>query len=149
MPVEENVELMHRWFNEVWNDGKMETVHELFPPDGHAIGHYGERSEIHGPNDFIPFVKRIRGAFPDVKVTIDDAFGAGDKVVLRWSAAMTHTGEGFGPPSNKPVRVTGMTIVRIAEGKIVQGWDNWDQLGMLSQIGLYERPEAPVLPKTA
>jgi steroid delta-isomerase-like uncharacterized protein len=142
MPVKENIELMRRWFHEVWNEGKIETVRELFAPDGRAVGHYGERSEIHGPDEFVPFVHRIRGAFPDVKLTIDDAFGARDKVVIRWSAAMTHSGESMGPASNKPVHVTGITIARIAKGKIVEGWDNWDQLGMLEQIGAYKRIQA-------
>ena len=147
MPVKENVELMRRWFQEVWNEGKIETVRELFAPDGRAVGHYGERSEVHGPDQFVPFVQQIRAAFPDVKVTIDDAFGARDKVVIRWSASMTHSGDALGPASGKPVLLTGITIARIAKGKIVEGWDNWDRLGMLEQIGAYKRPE--ILAKTA
>jgi steroid delta-isomerase-like uncharacterized protein len=147
MPVKENIELMRRWFQEVWNEGKIETIRELFASDGRAVGHYGERTEIQGPDQFEPFVKQIRAAFPDVKVTIDDAFGARDKVVIRWSASMTHTGDAFGPASGKPVVLTGITIARIAKGKIVEGWDNWDRLGMLEQIGAYKRPDA--LAKTA
>ena len=147
MASKENIELMRRWFQEVWNEGKIETVHELLAPDGRAVGHYGERSEIQGPNEFVPFVQSIRSAFPDIKVAIDDAFGARDKVVIRWSASMTHSGEGLGPASGKPVLLTGITIVRIAKGKIVEGWDNWDRLGMLEQIGAYKRPET--LAKTA
>ena len=147
MAVKENIEVMRRWFREVWNEGRMETIQELFAPDGRAVGHYGERAEIHGPGEFLPFVRQIRAAFPDVKVTIDDAFRARDKVVVRWSASMTHSGHAFGPASGKPVLLTGITIARIAKGKIVEGWDNWDRLGMLEQIGAYKRPE--ILAKTA
>ena len=147
MAVKENIELMRRWFQEVWNDGKIETIHELFAPDGRAVGHYGEKSEIRGPDEFVPFVQSIRSAFPDLKVTIDDAFGARDKVVIRWSASMTHTGDALGPASGKSVRLSGITIARIARGKIIEGWDNWDRLGMLEQIDAYKRPET--LAKTA
>lgn len=149
MPAKENIALMRRWFQEVWNEGKIETVEELFSPDGVATGHFGAQSQVRGPKEFIPFVERIRGAFPDIKLTIEDVFGARDKVVIRWSASMTHTGEGFGPPTNKPVRLTGISIVRIVKGQLVEGWDNWDQLGMLEQIGAYKQPEVSILAKSA
>lgn len=149
MPVKKNIDLMRRWFQEVWNEGKIQTVHELFSPEGVATGHFGSQSQIRGPKDFVKFVERIRGAFPDIRVTIEDAFGARDKVVVRWSASMTHTGEGFGPSTDKPVQLTGITIVRIVKGQLVEGWDNWDQLGMLEQIGAYKRPEDVILAKSA
>ncbi len=149
MPVKENIELIRRWFQEVWNEGKIQTVEELFHPEGVASGHFGAQSQIRGPKEFVPFVERIRGAFPDIKVSVDDTFGARDKVVVRWSASMTHTGEGFGAPTNKPVRLTGITIVRIVKGQLVEGWDNWDQLGMLEQIGAYKPPENAILAKSA
>jgi len=70
-----------------------------------------------------------------VKVTVEDVFGADDKVVVRWSAAMTHTGDHLGiPATNKKVRITGITITRIENGKIVQGWDNWDHLALTRQL---------------
>src|SRR5215470_8472083 len=141
MPVSQNIELMHRWFREVWNEGRIETVYQLFAADGVAIGQAGPQTQIRGPKEFVLFVERIRGAFPDIKVTIEDAFGAKDKVVLRWSASMTHTGDTLGvAATGKSVRLTGMTIVRIFKGKIIEGWDNWDQLGMLEQIGAYQQP---------
>jgi steroid delta-isomerase-like uncharacterized protein len=149
MPSEENVQLMRRWFQEVWNEGKTETVHELLAADAVGTGQAGSDTLIHGPADFVPFVKGIRGAFPDISVTVEDAFGDGDKVAVRWSATMTHTGDDLGfAASGKPVRITGNTIARIADGQIVEGWDNWDQLGMLQQIGAYQVPKT-LLAKTA
>ena len=147
MSVNENIDLMRRWFHEVWNEGRIQTVYELFSPDGIAIGHYGSESQVRGPAKFAPFVAQIRRAFPDIQITIDDAFGAEDKVAVRWSARMNHTGEGFGPATGKPVRLTGISIVRIANGQLVEGWDNWDRLGMLEQIDAYKQPE--ILAKTA
>jgi predicted ester cyclase len=53
------------------------------------------------------------------------------------------------PATGKPVLLSGISIVRINNGKIVEGWDNWDQLGMLQQIGAYTRPDSLPLQKSA
>jgi steroid delta-isomerase-like uncharacterized protein len=141
MTLERNVQLMQRWFQEVWNEGNTQTVHDLLAPDAVARGHKGPQGEIRGPNEFLHFVRQIRGAFPDIRLVVEDIFAAQDKVVVRWSATMTHTGKGLGiPATGKSVRSTGISIVRIVNGKIVEGWDNWDQLGMLEQIGAYSAP---------
>jgi steroid delta-isomerase-like uncharacterized protein len=141
MSSEENIQLMRRWFEEVWNEGRTQTVRDLFHPDGVARGQRAAEAEIHGPEEFVKFVQEIRGAFPDIKIKVEDVFGADDKVVLRWSAIMTHTGDGLGlPASGRTVRSQGITVARIVDGKIVEGWDSWDQLGMLEQIGAYKQP---------
>jgi steroid delta-isomerase-like uncharacterized protein len=135
MSVEENISLMRRWFKEVWNEGRVQTIYDLL--DEHISG-WGQDEpgvEIRKPADFVALYNRIHGAFPDMKIAIEDAFGAEDRVVLRWSAAMTHTGNYLGmPATNKKVRITGITIARIANGKIVEGWDNWDQLALMQQV---------------
>ena len=146
MSVEENVALMRRWFKEVWNEGKTQTIHELLSPDAIGIGQLEDGNQLRGPSEFLPLVERIRGAFPDINMVVEDAFGAEDKVVLRWSATMTHHGDHLGmPASGKPVRMTGITIARIRDTQIVEGWDNWDQLGMLKQIGAYASPQTSLL----
>jgi steroid delta-isomerase-like uncharacterized protein len=143
MSADENIQLMRRWFQEVWNEGRIQTVHELLHPDGIARGQRGADAEIRGPEEFVKFVGEIRGAFPDIKVNVEDVFGDGDKVVLRWSGVMTHTGDALGiAPTGRTVRSQGITIARIVDGKIVEGWDSWDQLGMLEQIGVYKQPIA-------
>jgi len=143
MAADENIQLMRRWFQEVWNEGRIKTVYELLSADGVARGQRGAEAEIRGPEEFVKFVREIRGAFPDIKVTVEDVFGADDKVVLRWSGVMTHTGDGPGlPASGRTVHSRGITIARFVDGKIVEGWDSWDQLGMLEQIGAYKQPLA-------
>ena len=143
MSAEENIQLMRRWFQEVWNEGRVQTVYELLSADGVATGQRGGDKEIRGPEEFEKFMREIRGAFPDIQLKVEDVFGAGDKVVLRWSAIMTHTGDGLGlPASGRRVRSRGITIARFVEGKVVESWDNWDQLGMLEQIGVYKQPVA-------
>jgi steroid delta-isomerase-like uncharacterized protein len=150
MPIEENFELMRRWFQQVWNEGRVQTVYDLLAADGVARGQRGADTEIHGPEQFAQFVSEIRGAFPDIKLQIEDILGAEDKVVVRWSATMTHSGDALGiPATGKTVRSRGISIARIERGKIVEGWDNWDQLGMLEQLGMYKQPEATILAKTA
>ena len=141
MAADENIQLMRRWFQEVWNEGRIETIHELFAPNGVANGQRGGESEIRGPEQFVKFVQEIRGAFPDIKVEVEDVFGAGDKVVLRWSGTMTHSGDGLGmPATGRTVHSRGITIARFVDGQVVEGWDNWDQLGMLEQIGVFKQP---------
>ena len=135
MAVAENVELMRRWFQEVWNDGRVQTIYDLLDENISGWGQDVPGVEIRKPADFVALYNRLHGAFPDMKLTVEDAFGADDKVVVRWSAMMTHTGDHLGmPATNRTVRVTGITIARIAEGKIVQGWDNWDQLALMQQL---------------
>jgi steroid delta-isomerase-like uncharacterized protein len=105
---------------------------------------------LRGPAEFAAFVERTRGAFPDIKVMVEDVFGAEDKVVLRWSAMMTHSGDHLGmPATGERVRLSGITIARFADKRIIEGWDHWDQLGMLKQIGVYRSPEASLLKKSA
>jgi steroid delta-isomerase-like uncharacterized protein len=75
---------------------------------------------------------------PDLQTTTEDLFAEGDKVVERWTMTMTHTGEPFlgAPASGRHVEVTGTSIYRIADGKIVEHWANMDFLGVLQQLGL-------------
>jgi steroid delta-isomerase-like uncharacterized protein len=150
MTTLDNISLIKRWFREVWLEGKNETIYELLAPDAVLSGQTGAQEEIHGPNEFAAFADRIRNAFPDTDIVVEDVFGTDDKVAVRWSAKMIHKGDGLGvPATGKEVRITGMSIARIVNGKIVEGWDNWDRLAMLEQIGAYRPPETVILAKSA
>jgi steroid delta-isomerase-like uncharacterized protein len=143
--AQDNVTIMRRWFDEVWNNGKIATIHELMAADAVAIGQGGPEVAIRGPHEFQGFVEKLRGAFPDIKVTIEDAFESGDKAVARWSAIMTHRGDHLGlPATNRKIRITGISMVQVANGKIVAGWDNWDQMTMLKEIGAIEGAGIPL-----
>ena len=133
--VQENSALIRRWFEEVWNQGRMEAIDEMASPD--VIGHGQAQHDTDvGLHEFRNFAVGLRSAFPDMKVVIDQTLEQGDKVVARWTSTMTHTGEFLGfPASGKKATVSGTSIQRISNGKIVEGWDNWDQLGLLVQIG--------------
>jgi steroid delta-isomerase-like uncharacterized protein len=146
MSVEENVKLMRRWFQEVWNERNTQTIHELVAPNAVTFGQLEDGQPLRGAAEFAAFAERILGAFSDIHFVVEDAFGAGDKVVARWSATMAHSGGDLGmAPTGKQVRLTGISVVRVSEGKVVEGWDNWDQLGLMKQLGVFQAPEAALL----
>src|SRR5262249_27696864 len=89
-----------------------------------------------GLKEFREFAHAIRAGFPDIHITIEQTLSDGDFAVARWSATMTHNGSFLGiAATGRRATVTGTTIARFADGKVVEGWDNWDQLGLLVQIG--------------
>jgi len=91
--------------------------------------------ETHGSGEFERFFWEIRRAFAKQKFHIEDIFGYEDKVVTRWSDEAVHVGEYKGiAATNRVVRITGISIAEIHKGKIVRGWDSWDQLGLMEQI---------------
>jgi steroid delta-isomerase-like uncharacterized protein len=125
-------EIAKQWFEEVWNKGRREAIAELLAPDA-VIQESNEAST--GPEGFYPFFDRMQATFSDIHVSFHDAITQDDEVSLRWSCTMRHTGEGLGmPPTNKTVHVTGISVVRIANGKLVAAWQNWDMLGLMQQI---------------
>jgi steroid delta-isomerase-like uncharacterized protein len=133
---EANKVLVRRWFDEVWNQGRVETIDELFAANGIGYGLGDTEAPLHGPAEFKPFVANLRGALPDIHMTIDDIVTEGDRVTVRITIEGTHKGGQLGvAPSGKRVRIAGIVIVRIANGQIVEGWNSWDQLGLLRQIG--------------
>lgn len=146
--AQDNAQIVRRWFEEVWNRGQLATIHELMAPDAVGVGQGGAQVTIRGPHEFQAFVEKLRGAFPDIRVTIEDAFASGDKVAARWSATMTHGGDHLGiAATGKPVRITGISIVQLVNGKIVAGWDNWDEMAMMRDIGAIQPAQiAPAKP---
>ena len=84
-----------------------------------------------------------RSAFPDVRLIIEEQVAEGDKVVTRWIAYGTHQGEMMGiAPTGNQVRVEGITISHIQEGKIVQEWELFDTLGLMQQLGAGPTPNS-------
>ena len=74
-------------------------------------------------------------AFSDLHVTVHDTISQDDKVCIRWSCTMKHTGPGLGmAATGKTLETTGISIVRVADGKAVEVWQNWDMLGVMQQI---------------
>jgi len=133
---EDNKALVRRWFREVWNEGREATIDELFAKDGVAYGLGEGEAEVRGPAEFKPFARNLRGSFPDIEISIQDILAEGDRVMVRVLLEGTHSGPELGvPPTGRRIRVRGIVIVRISRGQLVEGWNSWDQLGLLRQIG--------------
>jgi steroid delta-isomerase-like uncharacterized protein len=132
----ENVALVHRWFDEVWSQGREGAIEELLAEDAvvHGLGEPG--IDVRGPAAFKPFFARLRATFPDLQIRVEQTVAEGDWVASRWTARMTHQGEQLGvPASRQPVVVTGMSMGRFRDGQLVEGYNNWDQLSLMQQIG--------------
>jgi predicted ester cyclase len=133
--VEENVALVRRWFEEVWNQKRSETIRELLAPNCIAHGTSETGGDLHGPEGFLELHARLLDAFPDMHIEVEDGFGAGDQVAVRWTATMHHRGNRLGiEATGAAVKIAGLSMARIVGGKVVETWDSWDKLGMFQQI---------------
>ena len=136
--------VLAKWFDEVWNRGREQTVDELMSPNATAYGLGEMDRDVHGPSEFKVFVKNMRAAIPDVRIDIEDTATEQDKIAARVILTGTNRGDGLGvPPSGKTVKIRGIVMVRVANGQIVEGWNSWDQLGLLRQIGALVHPAGP------
>jgi len=136
------IKALERRFVEEWNRGKaaaMAVIDELCATD--FVFHSGTGEDIHGLKDFQQSMSEFYSAFPDNHSTIDDMVVEGDKVAVRFTMTGTHKGEFSGiPPTNKKVTICGIYIDRIAGGKFVEGWERFDTLGLMQQLGLVPTP---------
>jgi len=143
---EENKALIRRWFEEVWNKGREEAIDEMFAEGAVANGLSDESGEpLRGPAGFKPFFRRFRDAFPDIQVTVEDTVAEGDKVAARCSVRGRHSSDSLGfAATRRPVEFTGISIVRVSGGKIVEAWNNFDFMSMFQQLGaLHFAPPEP------
>jgi steroid delta-isomerase-like uncharacterized protein len=132
-----NYTLAHEWFDEVWNKRQAETIDRLLHDEVIAHGLVDEKGEeLRGPSAFKNFFQQFTKAFPDIHVEVADAISEGDKIAARCIVTGTHRGDTLGVPgSNKPVRFTGVAILRIKDGKIIEAWNNFDFQTLSQQIG--------------
>jgi steroid delta-isomerase-like uncharacterized protein len=132
-----NKAVARRAIEEIWNQGKLGVIEELFAanvtvhdpnvPGGKVQGHDGLRQ----------YVTTYRGAFPDLHFTIEDQIAEGDKVVTRFTGKGTFKNEMMGiAPTGKSATVGGVDIDLFKNGKVVESWGSYDMLGMLQQLGV-------------
>jgi steroid delta-isomerase-like uncharacterized protein len=133
----DNLALIRRWFEEVWNKGRAEAIDELFDEEGVAHGLADEGgAPLRGPANFRVFHSKFREAFPGIEVVVDDAISEGDKVAARCTVRGRHEGDTLGfAATSRPVEFTGMTFARVRDGKIVEAWNNFDFMSMFQQLG--------------
>ena len=134
---DQNKSLSRRVIDEVWNQGNLKVIDELTAPNATFYDANVPGDKFTGPEGLRQFVQIYRGAFPDVRLTVEDQIAEGDKVCTRWTAVGTHKGELMGiAPTGKPTTVTGCDIAQYQNGKLVEAWATYDMLGMLQQLGV-------------
>ena len=112
----ENKALVQRWFDRVWNEGRVEGIDEMFAADGVA---HGLGQDLHGPSEFKVFHATFRGAFPEVRLQIEDMSAEGYKDAYRFTATGTHrAGDLCFAETGRTVRFLWMASVRITNGRI-------------------------------
>jgi steroid delta-isomerase-like uncharacterized protein len=127
--------VVRTWFEEVWNQGREETIDRILSADALAHGLPGGPSR--GPQAFRPVFHTFRGAFPDLRIVVERTVTEGDVVAAYCHVTGTHTGIGLGiPPTGKTVDFHGVTIARVTDGAIREGWNCFDFLTMYQQLGV-------------
>jgi steroid delta-isomerase-like uncharacterized protein len=129
---EDNRTLAVKWMDDNWNRRREAVIEELLDP--HSIG-YMEGTQVRGPTEFRAVRSELLAAFPDLRVEIQDVVADGALVALRWRMRATHTGSALGlAPSGKSVDVVGSTWFRFAGGRIIEGYDTWNQGALLASL---------------
>jgi predicted ester cyclase len=126
-PVRANKDVVRHYYDAAWSGGDLSVVDDLVSPGYRPGGPEGEKQLIAG----------ARTAFPDLRYILEDVLAAeGDMVVVRWTAQGTHRGRFRGiAPSGAEVSWSGITIYRLADGRLISGWSRSQQLGLLQQLG--------------
>jgi steroid delta-isomerase-like uncharacterized protein len=138
MSLEENKAILRRAVEEVICGGNLDLMDELVAPDfvNHRSIATGEASHSVGIENFRQEIMRLRSVFPDIGMTTIHLLADGDKVVEHYQFRGTHRGEFMGvPATGKRVESSGITIARIANGKLAERWNSSDKYGILQQLG--------------
>lgn len=127
-----------RLLEETFNNGNFDLADQFVAREAlnHDPGLPAELRDLRGPDALKRIVTMYRAAFPDLQMTVDDVVASGDKVVLRWHSDGTHRGELAGlAATGVHGSVTGMSIDRWNNDKIVETWAEWDNFGLARQLG--------------
>ncbi len=140
MSSEENKAIARRWSEELWSKGELAVADEIVAPN-YVRHDPGDPFIVEGSEGVKRLVGGARSLMPDLHITIEDVIAEGDKVVSRYTATGTVTGEFMGRAfTGKETRATAIQIFRIVDGKIVESWANRDDLGLAQQLGLVPAP---------
>jgi predicted ester cyclase len=139
MSTETNRLLVRRFYDEVLNDRRAEVINEL------ALADYTEHDPLPGQRDGLAGLKdRVTMLLEGLTstYTVEDVIAEGDRVVVRWTNAGTHSGPFLGiPPTGRSFDMAGIDIYRIENHRMAEHWHVVDQLTMLQQLGLVPSPD--------
>jgi len=115
-----------RWFEEVWNGGRLEAIEELATPDAKCYG-FPQPESVLDREEFKDYILEFRRSFTHVHLSIDETVAEDTRVAVRWTGTMQHTGSGLGfAPTGRMVNVHGMSLLHIRDGHICAGWNALD-----------------------
>ncbi|WP_164102311.1 ester cyclase [Candidatus Laterigemmans baculatus] len=131
---EQNRSVVLRWFEEVWNQRRAETVDELMTAESIC---YGDLGPMQGASDFRKlFYEPLTQALPDLRVTVDGIVDDEQQVVVRWTAKGTHTGAGLPvPPTQRALEFSGISWICVRNGKLYEGWQQSNLAEVLRSCG--------------
>ena len=138
--------LVRAWFHEVWDVGDESAIDRLMAPDAKVHGLSGPDgpSVMIGPAHFKPFFRTMRAALGDLEIEVIRTIVQDDLVAAHCHVIARHVGETLGgPATGRPVEFWGITIARVADGKLVEGWNVFDFLSLYQQLGWVKNPVAP------
>src|SRR5579872_1330728 len=135
--MEANKQVIMRFFDEVWNQRKLEIADEIFDTDCHTFQlRSGEpaTSTPRGPESIKHHIAEWLSAFPDLTFTVEQMIAEGDRVSTLLAMDGVHTGEWLGiRPNGKRINIRMMTIHRLKSGKIIEDWVIVESLGFFQQ----------------
>lgn len=137
--VQRNKEMIHRYFEDWVNRGDRSAADRLIATN---VILRNPPMVLHGLEEYKTRMATFHAAFPDARYTVEDQIAEGNKIVVRWTLGGTQLGEFQNrPATGKRIFVTGVSLFRIADGKIQEITVNMDRLGLMEQLGWL--PAAP------
>jgi steroid delta-isomerase-like uncharacterized protein len=130
------VEVVRRYFEEVWNQGRLDVLDELLAPS--YVNHTPSTpNPPRGPAGLKPIVAALRAAFPDLHFTVLDTLVDGQRVAVRVRMEGTQDGDLFGlPATHRRVSVNQINIELFRDGHIAEHWRVTDELTLMRQLGV-------------
>ena len=134
--------VLRRWFKEVWDEGKEGTIDDLMASDARVHGLAPpDAPPMIGPAAFRPVFHTFREALGDLEIAVERTLVDGEWCTAYCRVKGRHVGHMLGgPPTDRPVEFTGVTIARVRDGKLIEGWNVFDFLTMYQQIGWVPNP---------
>jgi steroid delta-isomerase-like uncharacterized protein len=130
---------VRRFIDEVINAQHVEVLDEIMAPD--YTNHVAPPDLPRGPQGERLFTQGFLAAFPDTRLTVEDAVVAADRVAARVTFSGTHTGPFMGmPATGRPFAVPMIIYFGLRDGQITDNWTQVDMFGLLMQLGAIPAP---------
>jgi steroid delta-isomerase-like uncharacterized protein len=139
--------LIQRVYEEIFNQRKLEAVDELFASDfvSHIVNPLPGQP-LRGPEAVRWYAHVLQQAFPDLRASVEQTIAEDDKIASRVCWTGTHTGQFvYLPPTGKRIKVEGITMDRVAGGKLADHWGEWNRAELMLQLGILPGPEGTEL----